>query len=274
MTWRAGVVGSPITHSLSPVLHRAAYDALGLEGWSFHRDRVDAGDLSAYVEGLPGDWVGLAVTMPLKEEALALAADVGPEASLVGGVNTLLRSADGWRGENTDVHGLEQALRLAGLGSTPVESAAVIGSGATARSALLSLTRFGVGEVRLIVRDRVRPGAIELAEQLGLRVTTSRYADGPASWGMPGAVVSTVPAGATPPVDGWALPEGAVVCDVVYAGWPTPWAANWTAQGVEVSRGETMLLHQAVRQVELMTGHVAPVDAMAAALARAVDART
>lgn len=270
MTWRAGVVGSPIAHSMSPVLHRAAYDALGLEGWSFHRDLVASGDLSAYVAGLPGDWVGLAVTMPLKEEALALATDVGPEASLVGGVNTLVRAADGWRGENTDVHGLEQALREAGLG--PVASAAVIGSGATARSALLALSRLGLEEVQLIVRGRVRPGALELADRLGLAVTTSRYADGPASWGSPGVVVSTVPAGATPPVDGWALPGGAVVCDVVYAGWPTPWAANWTAQGVEVSRGDAMLLHQAVRQVELMTGHDAPVAAMAEALAHAVDA--
>lgn len=271
MTRRAGVVGSPITHSMSPVLHRAAYDALGLDGWSFHRDRVDSGELSAYVEGLPGDWVGLAVTMPLKEEALALATEVGPEARLVGGVNTLLRRETGWHGENTDVHGLEQALRGAGLDT--VSTGAVIGSGATARSALLSLSRLGVREVTLIVRDRVRPGALELAEELQVRVTTSRYAEGPASWGAPGVVVNTVPTGGTPPVDGWSLPVGAVVFDVVYAGWPTPWAAAWKAQGVDVVRGDTMLLHQAVRQVELMTGHVAPVAAMAAALGRAVQER-
>ncbi|USQ78355.1 shikimate dehydrogenase [Ornithinimicrobium faecis] len=271
MTWRAGVVGSPITHSMSPVLHRAAYDALGLEGWSFHRDQVEAGDLAAYVEGLPGDWVGLAVTMPLKEEALALATHVGPEARLVGGANTLLRRDDGWHGENTDVHGLEQALRAQGLETA--STAAVIGSGATARSALLTLSRFGVSEVTLIVRDQVRPGALELADELGLRVTTSPYAEGPASWGTPGVVVNTVPAGGTPPVDGWSLPVGAVVFDVVYAGWPTPWATEWNAQGVSVGRGDAMLLHQGVRQVELMTGHDAPVVAMAAALAAAVDAR-
>lgn len=268
MTWRAGVVGSPIAHSMSPVLHRAAYAALGLQGWSFHRDQVARGELSAYLDQLPADWVGLAVTMPLKEEALALATDAGEEASLVGGANTLLRRDGGWRAENTDIHGLEQALRGAGLGS--VEEAAVIGSGATARSALLALTRFGVREVTLIVRDRLRPGALQLAERLGVRARTSRYAEGPASWGTPGVVVSTVPAGATPPVDGWSLPKGTVVCDVVYAGWPTPWATDWQEQGVRVNRGEQMLLHQAVRQVHLMTGHEAPVAAMAAALAGAL----
>lgn len=268
MTWRAGVVGSPIAHSMSPVLHRAAYAALGLHGWTFHRDQVAGGELSAYLDQLSSDWVGLAVTMPLKEEALDLAALVGEEARLVGGANTLLRHGERWRAENTDVYGLEQALRGAGLGT--VEEAAVIGSGATARSALLALTRFGVREVTLVVRHRVRPGALELAERLGMRARTSRYAEGPASWGAPGVVVSTVPAGGTPPVDGWSLPEEAVVCDVVYAGWPTPWATLWQEQGVAVSRGEQMLLHQAVRQVQLMTGQDAPVAAMAAALAEAL----
>lgn len=264
----AGVVGSPIAHSLSPVLHRAAYDALGLAGWSFHRDRVEAGDLAAYVAGLPRDWVGLAVTMPLKEEALALAQELGEEAALVGGANTLTRLPGGWRGDNTDVHGLEQALRDAGL--TTSGSAVVVGSGATARSALLALSRLGVREVRLLVRDEVRAGAVELAARLGLGATTRRYADGPADWGSPGVVVNTVPSGATPPVDGWRLPEGAVVFDVGYAGWPTPWAAAWAAQGRSVTRGDGMLLHQAVRQVRLMTGREAPVEAMAAALAAAL----
>ncbi|NLG20991.1 MAG: shikimate dehydrogenase [Actinomycetales bacterium] len=275
MTRHAGVVGSPIAHSLSPVLHRAAYEALGLTGWSFHRDLVEAGDLAAYVMGLPEDWAGLAVTMPLKEEALALGDVVGEEAALVGGANTLTRHEGGWRADNTDVHGLETALRAAGAeealgaGADP-RPATVVGSGATARSALLALRGLGVREVGLLVRDRARPETLELAQRLGMVATTSQYADGPASWGGPGVVVSTVPGGATPPVDGWSLPEGAVVFDVVYAGWPTPWAADWRVSGVHVTRGDGMLLHQAVRQVRLMTGREAPVEAMSAALAAAV----
>lgn len=270
MTCHAGVVGSPIGHSMSPVLHRAAYDALGLVDWSFHREQVEAGDLAAYVARLPPDWVGLSVTMPLKEEALALAVEAGEEAALAGGANTLTRLGDGWRADNTDVYGLEQALR--GAGATDTGSAVVVGSGATARSALLALSRLGVREVRFVVRSAVRPGALELAERLGMGATTARYADGPAGWGHPGVVVSTVPSGATPPVDGWVLPDGAVVFDVVYAGWPTPWAAAWQDRGRVVTRGDGMLLHQAVRQVRLMTGREAPEDAMAAALAAALRA--
>ena len=126
--------------------------------------------------------------------------------------------------------------------------------------------------VRFVVRERLRPGAVELAQQLGMHASTSTYADGPSAWAQPGVVVSTVPGGATPPVDDWALPEGAVVFDVVYAGWPTPWAQAWTSQGVNVTRGDGMLLHQAVRQVALMTGAQAPVAAMATALATALGA--
>lgn len=269
VTRHAGVVGSPITHSLSPVLHRAAYEALGLPGWTFHRDEVAAGDLAAYVRSRPPEWVGLAVTMPLKEEALALGDAVGQEARLVGGANTLVRSGDGWRAENTDVAGLVAALREAGV--THPSAATVVGSGATARSALLALHRLGVERVQLLVRDQVRPGALDLAEQLGLVATTSRYADGPGQWEPAALVVNTVPAGGTPPVAGWTLKPGAVVFDVVYAGWPTPWASDWAERGVAVTRGDGMLLHQAVRQVELMTGRPAPVDAMRQALSQAVS---
>lgn len=270
MTRHAGVIGSPIAHSLSPVLHEAAYHALGLQGWSFHRDHVAAGDLAAYVMGLPEDWVGLAVTMPLKEEALALATEADEVATLTGGANTLTRIASGWRADNTDVYGLQQALRDGGL--TTTDSAVVVGSGATARSALVALSHLGVHEVRLLVREEVRPAALELAARLGLHATTSRYADGPTSWGHPGVVVNTVPSGATPPVDGWELPEGAVVFDVVYAGWPTPWAAQWQSEGVTVARGDRMLLHQAVAQVQLMTGRNAPVALMGQALSTALRA--
>src|SRR5690606_4345471 len=270
MTWRAGVVGSPITHSMSPVLHRAAYAALGLDAWAFHRDQVDAGGLRAYVENLSAEWLGLSVTMPLKEEALALAVEHGDEAGLVGAANTLTRREAGWRADNTDVAGLEQALREAGLDS--VSSAVVVGSGATARSALVALSRFGVEQVLFLVRATARPGAEQLATRLGMTPTVRTYAEGPAAWGTPGVVVSTVPGGATPAVDGWQLAEGAVVLDVVYAGWPTPWAAQWQQAGVSVMRGDRMLLHQAARQVLLMTGHEAPVGAMSDALDAALQA--
>lgn len=268
---RAGIVGCPVEHSLSPVLYAAAYRELGLTDWSFRADRVEAGGLARHVAGLSREWAGLAVTMPLKEEALALATEVGAEARLCGAANTLTRCGDGWRADNTDVHGLARQVQLAG--ATAPRSAVLVGSGATARSAMVALHGLGVQEVRFLVRDQVRQPTVDTAAELGLRVTHSRYADPVARWGRPDVVVSTVPSGSTPPVQGWDPGPEVVVCDVVYADWPTPWAAAWQQKGVPVARGDMMLLHQGVRQFRLVTGREAPVEAMTAALADAVGSR-
>lgn len=283
LTRRAAVVGSPISHSLSPVLHRAAYAALGLAGWSYDRVEVPRGALAAHVRGLGPEWVGLSVTMPGKEEALALADEVSAEAELSGAANTLVRSAAGWSADNTDTYGL--ATVLAGAGVRTPGYAVVLGGGATARSAVLALRRLGAAEVALLVRDRIRPETEELLERLrglggGPEVRTARLADGiPLGPGGPQVVVGTLPAGTPAPELTWhgaAAPEltweGAaapVVLDATYAPWPSPLAAAVAERSggrVAVVRGTSMLLHQAARQVELMTGRSAPVAAMESAL--------
>ncbi len=262
---RAGVVGSPVGHSRSPDLHRAAYRALGLTGWSFEATEVAAGALGGHVAGLGPEWVGLAVTMPLKEEALALAAGTSEVAELAGGANTLLRRADGWAADNTDVVGLERALTEAGL-RAPAR-AGLLGGGATARSALLALHRLGVGEVVVHVRGDLRPPTRELAERLGLGVEVRRLGEGGVDAAGCDVVVSTLPPDVDPgPV---VLEASATVLDVVYSPWPSRVARRARARdgaAVPVVPGSAMLLHQAVRQVELMTGHNGPVAAMRAAL--------
>lgn len=261
----AGVVGSPIAHSLSPVLHRAAYAALGLTGWSYHRAEVRSGELAAYLGSRPDDWVGVSVTMPGKEDALALARSASARAALVGAANTLVRTGPGWHAENTDVHGVTQALREAGYHGPP-DVAVVVGSGATARAVLVALHEMGARQVRFVVREDVRPQTRALAGRLGLRVGLCRHHDPVAAWGSPDVVVSTVPRGRTPAVDGPGGLAHAVVLDVVYAGWPSPWAADLGSVGVRVHRGGSMLLHQAAGQVHLMTGRPPPLDAMRQAL--------
>lgn len=271
---RAGVVGSPVAHSLSPVLHGAAYRALGLSGWSFGAADVPAGTLAAHVAGLGPEWVGLAVTMPLKREALELpgAVEVGPDARLAGAANTLLRRDDGWAVDNTDVVGLGTAMAEAGAGAP--RRATVLGAGATARSALVALARAGADEVVLVVRHRVRPDTAALLEELGLRARVRSLADGVVLDAAAGDVlVSTLPADADVP--GLVVPDVAaapVLLDVAYAPWPSGFAAavrEATGGRVPVVRGTEMLLHQAVRQVRLMTGHDGPVEAMRAALQEA-----
>lgn len=269
---RAGVVGSPVAHSLSPVLHRAAYAALGLTGWTYDVADVPAGRLQAHVGRLGPEWVGLSVTMPGKEEALALAASASQEARLTGAANTLVRTPDGWRADNTDVSGLRAALTEAGAG--PGARATVLGGGATARSALLALRDLGAHEVDLLVRDRPRPATEEMVERLAdLHVRCRRLGDRPLELGGPHTevVVSTLPAAAPAPHLRLARGgPGSVVMDVVYAPWPSPFARAVAALGAQapvVVPGTGMLLHQAVRQVELMTGQNGPVEAMRAALA-------
>lgn len=267
---RAGVVGSPIGHSLSPLLHRAAYTALGLTGWSYHATDVPAGQLARHVDSLGPEWSGLSVTMPGKEEALELADGVGEDALLTGAANTLVRRQDGWWAENTDVHGLTAALADAGLRGGG--RAVLLGGGATARSALVALEALGVTTVDVRVRDVLRAQTAELLDRLGLAWTVGRLADGVVALdrSVVDVVVSTLPASADPPSMGPAAAPPPVVLDVVYAPWPSPFAQAVATAGegrIPVVRGTGMLLHQAVRQVELMTGQNGPVEAMRAALA-------
>ncbi len=113
---RAAVLGHPVAHSLSPVLHRAAYDALGLDGWSYEAIDTTEEQLPAFVNGLDASWAGLSLTMPLKHAVIPLLDHVDPLANVVGAVNTLVVQPTGgtrptFVGTNTDVHGLVAALR-------------------------------------------------------------------------------------------------------------------------------------------------------------------
>ena len=282
LTHRAGVVGSPVDHSLSPVLHRAAYDALGLTGWCYDRFPIGGEgelDLHTFVGGLGADWVGLSVTMPNKEAALDLAVAATEQSRRIGAANTLVRREDGWVAANTDPDGIVEALSEAGVAR--VARALVLGSGATARSALDALARLGCRRVHLGVRDRVRPQTQDLAGRLGMTASGGEVHVVPL--GDPQAVsracaqaevvISTLPAGSPLGAEAGFTDvdlTGVVVLDAVYADWPTPLARWAQACGARVVPGSEMLLHQAAVQVELMTGRSAPVAAMRAALADAL----
>ena len=111
---RAAVLGKPIAHSLSPVLHQAGYAAVGLTGWEYTAVECAESELAGLVAGLDGSWAGLSLTMPLKEVALRVATAVSPLATALGAANTLVRREDGWYAENTDAPGMVDALRWAG----------------------------------------------------------------------------------------------------------------------------------------------------------------
>ena len=257
---RAAVLGSPIAHSLSPLLHRAAYAALGLP-WSYDAIEVQPSGLADFVDGLGPEWVGLSLTMPLKQTVLPLLASLDPVAAATGAVNTVLLPSRA--GHNTDVHGI-----VAALGLPRVSWGVVLGGGATAASALAALAQLGERAPDVLVRDVSRAGPLlAAAERLGVQPHVQVL--GPDLLSQPDVdvVINTTPAGALDdlvvPLDPRQLP---VLLDVVYAPWPTPLAAQWLAAGGTVVSGRDMLLHQAAEQVRLMTGLEPPLDVMRAAL--------
>jgi shikimate dehydrogenase len=253
---RAAVLGRPIGHSLSPLLHRAAYQALGLD-WRYDAIDVSVQELADFVSGLGPEWVGLSLTMPLKEAALALTGDSSELARLTGAANTLLLRPEGLVADNTDGPGMVAALGEAGVRAPA--SAVVLGSGSTARSALAALAELGCGQAVLVSRS-APTAAVAVAARFGLPLQAVDWQPGPL--GGAELVISAVPPGAA---DGFAPYVGdvGVLLDVVYDPWPTPLAAGC---GGVVVPGTALLLHQAAAQVMLMTGRDAPLDAMRAAL--------
>jgi shikimate dehydrogenase len=260
---RAAVLGKPIAHSLSPVLHNAGYAAAGLTGWRYTAIECAEAELADLVAGLGPEWAGLSLTMPLKEVALVVADVVSPVAAALGAANTLVRRADGWFAENTDAPGMVDALRTAGLST--VDSVAVLGAGGTARAALAASRDLGASSVTVYAR---RPDAVDAlrpaAAHLGLPLV---YADFARATGCGGAdlVISTVPKGVVDDLT-VAWRPGTVYFDALYDPWPTPLATAARDAGCAIVSGLDLLLTQALHQFTLFTNQPAPADAMRTAL--------
>jgi len=264
---RAAVLGWPISHSLSPVLHRAAYAELGLTWWQYEAIECDEARLPALLDSCGPDWAGLSLTMPLKRTVLGLLDRVEPLATRVGCANTVVFAAAQRLGYNTDVAGMVNALAERGIRSgddAQVGPALIIGGGATACAALAALADLGEKSVTVAVRAASRATELQrAADRLGISVGLVSFT--PSALHDARLVISTVPAGAA---DAFtqifpalaSAPEA--VLDVVYHPWPTPLAAAATSAGAVLVSGFDLLLHQAARQVELMTDRPAPIEAM------------
>ena len=267
---RAAVLGSPIAHSLSPVLHNAGFAALGLDDWHYGRSEVRAGQLAEFLSHVDSSFRGFSVTMPGKFEALEFADHVSGRANMIGTANTLVRHDDGWHADNTDGDGV-----LGALGALFPDShrrlghVIVLGSGGTSRPVLWALGTMGVEEVTVVNRrDRSSEWA-PLAEAMGLRWRTATWDE---SLPDSDAVISTVPS------DALAGHEQrlahAPVLDVIYEPWPTPLTIQAASNGYRSVGGHVMLAHQAFGQFIAFTGHPAPQEAMWKALEQELQSRT
>ena len=248
---RCAVVGDPIGHSQSPVLHRAGYDAVGLS-WTYDAVAVPSGTLASFVSSLDAEWRGLSVTAPLKREAAALVSSASPVVTSSGVANTLVRSSPGsWSAENTDVPGAAAALRERYSG--PVTSATILGGGATAVSTGLALVSLGAREITLLVRDAARSASavsVLAAHPTGPTVTVAPLSSGTV---VGEVLVSTIPAAAQTPDLVSRCSGVPVLFEVTYHPWPTPLAAASSGEQALVT-GLDLLVHQAALQFELFTG--------------------
>lgn len=258
---RAAVLGSPISHSLSPALHRAAYSALGLN-WTYEAIEVGESGLAAFMASMDESWAGLSLTMPLKEAVIDLLGEVDEVAMRIRSVNTVLPSGGGWRGTNTDVYGMVRSLREAGVAPNP-RTGLILGAGATARSAVAALSELGVQQVFLAARRPEAAAQVQLvAQSFGMAGSVVDWAD--ATMPTSDITVSTVPGDAGAAWQEYARGATGALLDAAYYPWPTPLARAWRTTCI--ARGRDMLLWQAVEQVRLMTGLTPPVDAMRGAL--------
>jgi shikimate dehydrogenase len=268
VTTRCAVLGSPIAHSLSPVLHRAAYAVLGLD-WEYDAREVAEEDLPAFLDSLDDTWRGLSLTMPLKRTVVPLLDELSDRAAQARAANTVILDRGHRTGHNTDIPGAVAAIRE--RTGAALSSAVVLGGGATAASVLLALADLGCRSVRVVVRD---PSRVE--ETLAaagrhparpmVEVLTFREAAQGFQALRPEIVVSTIPAEAQSESVLRLANTARVVFDVVYSPWPTPLGRLATAEGKTLVSGLDLLVHQAALQVTLMTGVIEPpLEAMRAA---------
>lgn len=276
MTHRqAAVLGHPISHSLSPVLHRAAYQALGLD-WSYRAIDLDEHQVGAFLARLDDSWAGLSVTAPLKQAVIPYLAEVSDLARKVGAVNTILVRSGGGPprlvGDNTDVLGIVSAFDE-GLPGGVAGSVGIVGAGGTAAAALAAAELMGSAQTTVVARRIVAAEAVVAAVAPDSNTTTALAWPGVGEALAQERVIVTLPGDAAAPLVDHLPEHPGTLLDVTYHPWPTTLAAAWQQRGGTVIPGHRMLLWQAVVQVRLMTGLEPPAQDMSDAMERAIAER-
>jgi shikimate dehydrogenase len=243
---KAAVLGSPISHSLSPALHRAAYRYLGVEG-TYEALDVKVEDLPLFVQKLDESWTGFSLTMPLKEKILEIAHDIEPLALTISSANTLIRSEQGWRALTTDVNGFRSALAMHGV--EDFTTVAILGSGATARAAACAFDGEG-RSISVIHRSPYR----ELAMRRSAPLSNLQFLDWDAPLPPVDLLINTTPHGVADEIarDRYHLCSG-VLFEALYDPWPTLLLSTWKTRGLACIDGLDLLVHQGIDQISLMT---------------------
>lgn len=245
----AGVLGSPISHSLSPLLHTTAYKFLGIEG-EYRSYEVASGGLAEFLQTQGKDLNCLSLTMPLKEEALNIAEHISPISKQIASGNTLFKKEDGWHLTSTDVEGFSYALQA--VTEVRYDNVLIIGAGATAR-AVAAACNFASTSLTIVGRSQKRVESISQSAPLA----KVEFIDWEAKPGLDeyDLVVNTTPSNtANSFISSVKAPRG-VFFEVIYNPWPTDLLNKWRQTEATYVDGLDLLIHQAISQVQIFTGH-------------------
>lgn len=249
---KAAILGSPIVQALSPILHRAAYRALGLD-WSYEAIDCPSQRLPAFLAGIDRtEWAGFSLTMPLKRAVIPLLDDATPLVTATGAANTITIQDGRLLGDNTDIHGMLAALARVGLHRPG--TATILGAGATAATAFAALYTLGCTDITVVARDLTRAAHLqEVAARLHTAIALTPWRSAKHHLSADVVISALPPKAADDLAPSW--PEsGNVLLDVVYQPAVTPLLQAAGASGTTTVNGAPMLIHQAARQIELQTG--------------------
>ncbi len=246
---KAAVLGSPIDHSLSPLLHTIAYSELGLES-DYTRIDVKKGELAAFLKQCDESWTGFSLTMPLKEEVLGCSEEISGLSERIRSANTLFRTSNGFSATSTDTSGFTHALSAHGADARG--EVLIIGAGATARAVAAACDGIAT-RITIMNRSPSRIEAIancvELSELLFIPWDESEVFD------TANLIISTTPQGASDRlIEFFPSRASSLFFDVLYKPWPTKACAEWGARGGQIIDGLDLLIHQGIDQVEIFSG--------------------
>ena len=245
---KAGVLGSPISHSLSPLLHTTAYRNLGVEG-DYRAYEVASGGLAEFLQGHGKELTCLSLTMPLKEEALSIADHVSDISKQIASGNTLSKKEDGWHLTSTDVEGFTYALKA--VADVHYEKVLIIGAGATAR-AVAAACNVSSTSMSVVGRSEKRHESIRNSAPLA-KIEFIDWEARP-DLDVYDLVINTTPANtASSYISAVNSPKG-VFFEVIYNPWPTDLLSKWQQSGATYLDGLDLLIHQAISQVQIFTG--------------------
>ena len=245
----AAVLGSPISHSLSPRLHMCAYKHLNISG-NYGSFDVPAGTLRDFLKDKADGWTGFSLTMPLKEEVLSVAEVIDPLVKRIQSGNTLVRQGDSWILHSTDVRGFQSAWNHENP-SKP-KSVLIVGSGATARAAAAAFDDESTA-ISVLHRNTEREESMRASVNLSnMKFLPWQFSN---DFYESDLVVNTTPKSV---LDSFAQelsqkPQGTFF-DVIYNPWPTQFATAWSKTGSAVISGLDLLIAQGIEQIKLFSG--------------------